>query len=412
MGADRVRDQLALAHATRDVGADHSVGALDLVRERLADIVHERGSPRELLVEPELGRHHSCEVRGLDGMPPLVLRVARAKVERPDELHDLRMRLAHAERLEGALAERPQLLRHVLLRAGRPCLGVLAGLVERLGLLDDATERAAHQLLPHAVLAVEADRVLVVVDEKQDARRALERAVQRGAVVEQHPDQVRADAQVVLRALGEVVVQVAITGDLHHPLRLAIVRGVGRGLVHGPELGGCARARLVEPGAAEAVDQLGPAGARAGLELRAERLVALSGIALEARRAVAARLHVPLHRLDRLLALRDPILARGQLRLPARERIEPLIHRALLAEQCLVCRRAQLEGRAASARLHRPPGRRRLGLRCLHPDRRLRPCRRDRERALPLRLPRPRPAPHDSRHDERRQTGQQGKEHP
>jgi hypothetical protein len=45
----------------RDFGTDHGVAAFDLVRERLADVVHQRRAARRLLVEPQLGRHHPCQ---------------------------------------------------------------------------------------------------------------------------------------------------------------------------------------------------------------------------------------------------------------------------------------------------------------------------------------------------------------
>src|SRR5258706_14372164 len=116
MRADRVRDNLGLAEPARDLGADHRVAAFDLVRERFADVVHQRRAARELLVEAELGRHHAGEKARLDRMQPLVLREARAPVERADQLDDLWMRLLDAERLERILAERAALLMQVIAR--------------------------------------------------------------------------------------------------------------------------------------------------------------------------------------------------------------------------------------------------------------------------------------------------------
>ena len=94
--------------------------AFDLVRQRLADVVHQRRAARELLVEAELGGHHAGEEPRLDRVQPLVLRVARAEVERADELDDLGMRLLDAERLERLLAERADLLIEVLARLASP----------------------------------------------------------------------------------------------------------------------------------------------------------------------------------------------------------------------------------------------------------------------------------------------------
>src|SRR6185295_16376246 len=101
----------------------------------------------EPLIEAELGGHHPGEVRRLDGVPPLVLRVAGPKVERADQLDDLGMRLRNAERLERTLAERADLLVDVLARLGRPRIRIAARIVERLGLLDQPADRAAHRFL-------------------------------------------------------------------------------------------------------------------------------------------------------------------------------------------------------------------------------------------------------------------------
>ena len=78
------------------------------------------GAPRELLVEPELGGHHAGEEARLDRVQPLVLRVARAEVERADEIDNLGMRLLDAEPLERLLAERADLLLEVLARLASP----------------------------------------------------------------------------------------------------------------------------------------------------------------------------------------------------------------------------------------------------------------------------------------------------
>src|SRR3954452_7572333 len=48
VGLHRVRDGLGLAVATGELAADERVRALDLVRDRLADVVQERGATRGL----------------------------------------------------------------------------------------------------------------------------------------------------------------------------------------------------------------------------------------------------------------------------------------------------------------------------------------------------------------------------
>ena len=92
VGADGVGDDLGLAEAARVVGADHGVRAVELVGQRLADVVHQRGAAGQLHVEPQLRGHHPAEERRLDGVLPLVLRVAGAVVEPADQPDDLGVR--------------------------------------------------------------------------------------------------------------------------------------------------------------------------------------------------------------------------------------------------------------------------------------------------------------------------------
>src|SRR5205085_1056074 len=62
----RVRDGLGLLVATRDLATDERVRAVDLVRDRLADVVHERRTAGGLYARAQLGRDEAGEVRGLD----------------------------------------------------------------------------------------------------------------------------------------------------------------------------------------------------------------------------------------------------------------------------------------------------------------------------------------------------------
>ena len=244
--ADRVRDELGLAEPARDVGADHGVAALDLVGQRLADVVHQRRAARELLVEAELGGHHAGEEARLDRVQPLVLRVARAEVERADQLDDLGMRLLDAERLERLLAERADLLVEVLAALVAHSSGSLRASSIVSGFLIMRCDRAPHELAADAVEAVEPDRILVVVDLQLDAGDLLERAVQRAAVVEQDADQLGADAQRRHGCArsgsdgGSASAAISITR-----LRLAVVRRIGGGLLGGADLRRGTRARIL-----------------------------------------------------------------------------------------------------------------------------------------------------------------------
>ncbi len=100
---------LVLAEAARVVGADDGVRSVELVGQRLADVVHERRAARQLEIEPQLVGHHAAQVSRLDGVLPLVLRVAGAVVEPADQLDDLRVRGRDLEHREGAAAEIVQL---------------------------------------------------------------------------------------------------------------------------------------------------------------------------------------------------------------------------------------------------------------------------------------------------------------
>ena len=86
----------ALAQAARVVGADDGVRAVELVGQRLADVVHERGAARELEVEPQLLGHHAAQERRLDGVLPLVLGEAGAVVEAAHQVDDLGVRGARS----------------------------------------------------------------------------------------------------------------------------------------------------------------------------------------------------------------------------------------------------------------------------------------------------------------------------
>jgi hypothetical protein len=61
VGADGVRHHLGLAQAAGVVGADHGVRAVQLVGERLADVVHEGGPAGHLAIEPQLVGHHPAQ---------------------------------------------------------------------------------------------------------------------------------------------------------------------------------------------------------------------------------------------------------------------------------------------------------------------------------------------------------------
>ena len=78
---DGVGDRLVLAVLAQQLGADDGVAALDLVGERLADVVQERAALDQRRLDAELGGHHPGDVGGLDQVAEHVLAVAGAVLQ-------------------------------------------------------------------------------------------------------------------------------------------------------------------------------------------------------------------------------------------------------------------------------------------------------------------------------------------
>ena len=109
MRLDRVRDGLGLPAPPGDSGADLRVRALDLMRDRLADVVEQRAPARGRDRRAELARHEPGELGALDEVVEHVLAVARAELQLPEELHQLGVEPVHAclERRALALLDDP-----------------------------------------------------------------------------------------------------------------------------------------------------------------------------------------------------------------------------------------------------------------------------------------------------------------
>ena len=84
-----MRHGLALLVAARELTAHERVWSLDLVTDRLADVVQERCSPRGLGARSELSGHHRRQPRHLDRVGEHVLTVAGAELEPAQELDQL-----------------------------------------------------------------------------------------------------------------------------------------------------------------------------------------------------------------------------------------------------------------------------------------------------------------------------------
>jgi hypothetical protein len=149
------------------------LGALDLVRHRLAHVVEKRGALRRLDARPELRRHHAGEVGALEGVLEDVLTVARAVAEAAQHLHELLVHLA-AVRLEDRLL--PSLPDEVLDLRLRAVVHLLdAGRMDA-PVLDELRQRQLGHLPTDAVERGEHDRLRSVVDDEVHAREVLEGA--------------------------------------------------------------------------------------------------------------------------------------------------------------------------------------------------------------------------------------------
>jgi hypothetical protein len=86
VGRDRVDHLERQVVALRDLRADRGVRALDLVVDRLADVVEQPAHLRDLDVAPDLGRDDGREMARLDDVVEHVLPVAGAELEPPSSL--------------------------------------------------------------------------------------------------------------------------------------------------------------------------------------------------------------------------------------------------------------------------------------------------------------------------------------
>ena len=216
-GVDHLRRLAVLA---RDVGADDGVRALDLVGQRLADVVQQRGAARLLLVEAQLGRHGAADEGGFDRVHEHVLGVAVAVLQHAEQLDQLGMHAVDADLEDRLLAG----LAHALLDR---FLGLAHHLLDAAGVdaavRDQALERALGDLAPDRVEARHDHRFRRVVDDEVDAGGRLERADVAPFAADD------AALQIVARqmhhrdgALGDELARQAFDGDRDDLLGLAV----------------------------------------------------------------------------------------------------------------------------------------------------------------------------------------------
>ena len=159
-------DGLTLFILAGHVHADVDVRALDLVIERLADVVEQAGAAGHGGIKPQLGGHDAGQEGHLQRMVEHVLAVAGAVTQTPQQLDQLGMDAVHAGFDDGALA--------FLLDGG---VHLAARLLDRLfnargvdaAVRNQALQRNARHLAAHRLEAGERDGLRCIVDDEIDA---------------------------------------------------------------------------------------------------------------------------------------------------------------------------------------------------------------------------------------------------
>ncbi len=147
--------------------------ALDLVGQRLADVVEHCGALRGLHVRLELGRHQPGEVNDLERVLEDVLPVARPVVEAAEQLHDLLVEVAAVGLEDSLLAGLLDVLVHLRLRL---VVHLLDPRRLDAAVLDELEQRDLRDLAPDRVERRQDDGLRGVVDDHVHAGQVLERA--------------------------------------------------------------------------------------------------------------------------------------------------------------------------------------------------------------------------------------------
>src|ERR1051326_1662403 len=173
MRGDRVHNLRRLAVSPRQLRADDRVRALDLVVDRLADVVQQRGTPRLLLIQPELRRHVPADERRFDRMKQDVLRVAVAIFETPQQFDQLRMDAVYADVEDRLLSGFAYDLVELLFRLTHDFLDP-ARMDASVG--EQFVQRHLGDLATGWIVSRDHDRLVRVIDDEIDAGRRLPRA--------------------------------------------------------------------------------------------------------------------------------------------------------------------------------------------------------------------------------------------
>src|SRR5829696_3375481 len=173
MRLDGVEDTLRLAVPARQLGGDRCVRAFDLVRHRLAEVVHERSPLGGLHARLELGGHDPRQVHDLERVLEDVLAVARPVLQAAQDLDEILVHLPAVRLEHGLLAGRHDVLLELR-------LGLVVHLLDSRrmdpAVLDQLRQCDPRHLAPDAVEGGQDDGLRRVVDDDLDARQAFEGA--------------------------------------------------------------------------------------------------------------------------------------------------------------------------------------------------------------------------------------------
>ena len=170
---DSVYDLRALAITAGKISADNGMRSLNLVVNRLADIVEKTGALGKRRVETELGSHDAAKLRNLLGVRENILSKGSAVTESAERLHDLGVKIMDPS-VEGCLFA--SLLNPLLHESLRLLIHLLDAGGVNAAICDQVLESNASRLATNWLKAGEEHRLRRIVDYERNTRDLLEGA--------------------------------------------------------------------------------------------------------------------------------------------------------------------------------------------------------------------------------------------
>src|SRR5437588_4246026 len=173
MTDDAIDDRLGETVAFEELAPDHRVRPLDLVVDRLADVVEQTRALHRLRVVAGLRGENPRDVRDLDRVTQDVLAVRRTEVQPAKKLHQIRMQATDPDLVDGGLGR----LLPDLVDLGARLRDHLLDPRRVDPAIDEQTlEGALRDLAADRVESGDDDGFRRVVDDQVDAREGLERS--------------------------------------------------------------------------------------------------------------------------------------------------------------------------------------------------------------------------------------------